>query len=61
MKKDVKSNPPAEIQTSLEMGYAFTTDSGWKIANTALLFIVLSEALRGALTVRGYRTPRPAH
>jgi len=37
------------------------TDSGWKIANTALLFIVLSEALRGALTVRGYRTPRPAH
>ena len=37
------------------------TDSGWKIANTALLFIVLSEALRGILTVRGYRVPRLAH
>jgi hypothetical protein len=37
------------------------TDSGWKIVNTALLFIVLSEALRGVLTVRGYRRPRLAH
>ena len=37
------------------------TDSGWKVVNTALLFIVLSEALRGILTVRGYRMPRLAH
>jgi hypothetical protein len=37
------------------------TDSGWKVANTALLFIVLSETLRVALTVRGYRRPRMAH
>lgn len=37
------------------------TDRGWKVANTALLFIVLSEALRAALTVRGYRHPRLAH
>lgn len=37
------------------------TDSGWKIVNTALLFIVLSETLRAALTVRGYRRPRMAH
>ncbi|GAA5007847.1 hypothetical protein FNZ56_03825 [Pseudoluteimonas lycopersici] len=37
------------------------TDQGWKVANTALLFIVLSETLRAALTVRGYRHPRMAH
>jgi uncharacterized membrane protein len=37
------------------------TDRGWKVANTALLFIVLSETLRAALTVRGYRRPRMAH
>jgi hypothetical protein len=37
------------------------TDQGWKVANTALLFIVLSETLRAALTVRGYRRPRMAH
>ena len=37
------------------------TDRGWKVANTALLFIVLSETLRAALTVRGYRHPRLAH
>ena len=36
-------------------------ESGWKIVNTALLFIVLSETLRVALTVRGYRHPRMAH
>lgn len=37
------------------------TDRGWKVANTALLFIVLSETLRAALTVRGYRRPALAH
>ena len=37
------------------------TDQGWKVANTALFFIVLSETLRAALTVRGYRHPRMAH
>lgn len=37
------------------------TDSGWKVVNTALLFIVLSETLRVVLTVRGYRHPRLAH
>lgn len=37
------------------------TDTGWKVVNTALLFIVLSETLRAALTVRGYRRPRMAH
>lgn len=31
------------------------TDRGWQVANTALLFIVLSETLRVVLTVRGYR------
>ncbi|KQY52216.1 DUF2178 domain-containing protein [Lysobacter sp. Root494] len=34
------------------------TESGWKVVNTALLFIVLSETLRVLLTVRGYRQPR---
>ena len=37
------------------------TDRGWKVANTALLFIVLSETLRAVLTVRGYRRPALAH
>ena len=37
------------------------TESGWKVANTALLFIVASETLRSALTVRGYRRPVLAH
>ena len=37
------------------------TESGWKVVNTALLFIVASEALRDVLTVRGYRQPRLAH
>jgi uncharacterized membrane protein len=37
------------------------TESGWKVCNTALLFIVTSEALRAVLTLRGYRHPRPAH
>ena len=37
------------------------TESGWKVANTALLFIVLAETLRVVLTVRGYRRPRMAH
>lgn len=31
------------------------TDSGWKITNTALLVIVLAEAVRYALVVAGYR------
>ena len=35
--------------------------SGWKITNGALLFIVLSEAVRYALIVIGYRRPRLAH
>lgn len=38
------------------------SDSGWKITNTALFFIVLAETARVALTVAGYRrTPRLAH
>jgi uncharacterized membrane protein len=37
------------------------TDTGWKVVNTALLFIVLSETLRVVLTVRGYHQPRLAH
>jgi hypothetical protein len=28
---------------------------GWKIVNGALMFIVLAEALRSGLTIRGYR------
>lgn len=35
------------------------TDSGWKVANAALFFIVLSETLRVLLTLRGYH-PRAA-
>lgn len=37
------------------------SDSGWKIANTALLVIVLAETLRMLLVVTGYRRPRLAH
>lgn len=33
----------------------------WKLANAALLFIVLSEVLRVALTIAGYRRTRFAH
>ena len=37
------------------------TDGGWKVVNTALLVIVLSETLRNGLTVWGYRgAPRLA-
>ncbi|MGN6512582.1 MAG: hypothetical protein ACTHKZ_03290 [Lysobacteraceae bacterium] len=36
------------------------TDSGWKVANAALFFIVLSETLRVVLTLRAYH-PRAAH
>ena len=35
--------------------------SGWDIANTALLVVVLCESLRDLLIIRGYRTPRFAH
>jgi hypothetical protein len=35
------------------------TDTGWKVVNSALFFIVLSEALHALLTLRGYH-PRPA-
>jgi len=35
------------------------TDSGWKVVNSALLFIVLAETLRVLLTLRGYH-PRVA-
>ena len=34
---------------------------GWEIANTALLVIVLTETVRHALIVLGYRRPRLAH
>ncbi len=37
------------------------SDSGWKVVDTALLFIVLSETLRVAMTLRGYHQPRLAH
>ena len=37
------------------------TESGWKVVNTALLFIVMAETLHAVLTVRGYRHPRLAH
>lgn len=38
------------------------TDHGWALTNTALLVIVLSETVRGALTAMGYRrAPRLAH
>jgi len=37
------------------------TESGWKVANTALLFIVAAETLRSVLTARGYRRPALAH
>lgn len=30
-------------------------ESGWKVVNTSLLFIVLSEILRNVLIIRGYR------
>lgn len=36
-------------------------DSGWKIINSALLFIVAAETLRYTLIVLGYRRPRLAH
>ncbi len=35
--------------------------AGWEIVNTALLAIVLSEAVRHTLIVIGYRRPRFAH
>jgi hypothetical protein len=35
--------------------------SGWEVVNTALLFIVLTEAIRNALIVIAYRRPRLAH
>lgn len=35
--------------------------AGWEIVNTALLAIVLSEVVRHALIVIGYRRPRFAH
>lgn len=37
------------------------TETGWKVVNTALLFIVASETLREVMTIRGYRQPRLAH
>jgi uncharacterized membrane protein len=38
------------------------SDHGWKLVNTALLFIVCSETMRYALIVMGYRgVPRHAH
>jgi len=37
------------------------TDSGWQIANTALLAIVLAETLHMLLIVYGYRRQRLAH
>jgi hypothetical protein len=37
-------------------------DSGWKIVNSMLLVIVLSEVARNAMVLMGYRgTPRLAH
>lgn len=35
--------------------------SGWRIINSALLFIVIAESLRYALIVLSYRSPRLAH
>lgn len=37
------------------------SDSGWKVTNSALFFIVAAEALRYALILLGYRRPRLAH
>ena len=37
------------------------TRSGWEIVNAALLVIVLTETLRPALILSGYRSPRFAH
>ena len=39
---------------SVGMGMAFS-QGGWKIVNGTLLSVVLAEALRNALIVRGYR------
>lgn len=36
-------------------------NAGWKLVNSALLFIVVAECLRHALIVIGYRRPRLAH
>ena len=36
-------------------------NSGWKLVNTALLFIVLTETARYVLILLGYRRPRLAH
>ena len=36
-------------------------NGGWKLVNTALLVIVLSETARYALILIGYRQPRLAH
>lgn len=36
-------------------------NDGWKLVNSALFFIVLSEAARYALILIGYRRPRLAH
>lgn len=36
-------------------------NGGWKLVNTALLVIVLTEAARYALILIGYRRPRLAH
>lgn len=38
------------------------SDSGWKLVNAALFWVVLAEAMRNALIVLGYRRkPRLAH
>jgi len=37
------------------------SSGGWKIVNSALFFIVLSETVRQVLIVAGYRRPRLAH
>lgn len=36
-------------------------NNGWKLVNSALLFIVLAETVRYALILIGYRSPRLAH
>ena len=36
-------------------------NGGWKIVNTALLLIVLTETMRHVLVLTGYRSPRLAH
>ncbi|WP_275669868.1 hypothetical protein [Rhodanobacter glycinis] len=36
-------------------------NAGWKLVNTALLFIVLAETARYALILIGYRRPRLVH